>query len=141
MNPPSHRIAAWALGALLLASSPSLLGCGAPAKVAELVVHGDNRLLRHRAEGTPPSSPGHPAILFLAFDGVDRALLYDMLHKGELPMLSELLAGDHGSFPHTFFDDSFLSTLPSSTRAAWSTTMTGVGPAHHGVSGNEFFIR
>ena len=119
----------------------ALVGCAAPAKVAELVVRGDDRLLRKRTKGTPADSPGHPAILLLAFDGVDRPLLYDMLRKGELPMLSELLAGHHGTFPHTFFDESFLSTLPSSTMAAWSTALTGVGPAHHGVTGNEFFIR
>jgi hypothetical protein len=120
--------------------SSSLIGCAAPAKVADLLAHGD-RELRQRTKGTPPNSPQHPAILFLALDGVDRVLLYEMLRKGELPKLSELLAGDHGKFPHAYFDDSLLSTLPSSTMGAWSTAMTGVGPAHHGIAGNEFFIR
>ena len=99
--------------------------------------------LRERPEGMPLNSPNHPAILLLAFDGVDRSLIYDMLRKGELPRLAELLggAGAHGSFPHAHLDDTLLSTMPSSTLAAWTTAMTGVTPSHHGISGNEFFIR
>jgi predicted AlkP superfamily pyrophosphatase or phosphodiesterase len=89
-----------------------------------------------------PNSPNHPAILVLAFDGVDRALLYDTLRKGEMPALAGLLGGgERGEFLHAYFDPSLLSTLPSTTMAAWVTTFTGVGPAHHGVTGNEFFIR
>ena len=120
------------------------MGCAVP-KIAKLVAHGGERLLRERAAGTPPSSPEKPPILYLAFDGVDRDLLYDMLRKGKLPHLASLLGGVAGpagtQFAHAHFDEHLLSTLPSSTMAAWATTMTGVGPAEHGITGNEYFIR
>ncbi|MEA2747337.1 MAG: hypothetical protein QOI41_1480, partial [Myxococcales bacterium] len=103
------------------------------------------RQLRERAAGTPPSSPDKPPILYLAFDGVNRDLLYDMLRKGKLPHLASLLGGTAGptgsQFPHAHFDEQLLSTLPSSTMAAWATTMSGVGPAVHGIAGNEYFVR
>jgi hypothetical protein len=128
-----------ALGAFALGS-----GCAAP-KVVKLVAQGDERLLRERAAGAPASSPDKPPILYLAFDGVNRDLLYDMLRKGKLPHLASLLGGTAGptgsQFPHAHFDEQLLSTLPSSTMAAWATTMTGVGPAQHGIAGNEYFIR
>lgn len=110
-------------------------------KVAKLVVSGDQRGLRARPEGAPASSPDKPPILHLAFDGVNRDLLYDLLRQGKLPNLATLLGGVRGEFPHAYFDDRMLSTLPSSTMAAWMTTMTGVGPATHGVTGNELFVR
>jgi hypothetical protein len=116
--------------------------CAAP-KAAKLVVKGDERHLRERAPGTPESSPEKPPILYLAFDGVGRERLYDMLKKGQLPNLATLLGGrgGGGALPHAHLDEHLLSTLPSSTMAAWATTMTGVGPAEHGIAGNEFFIR
>ena len=65
-----------------------------------------------------------------------------MLRAGELPAFARLLGGGNGgSFSHAHLDESFLSTLPSSTMVAWVTALTGVGPARHGVAGNEFFIR
>ena len=72
---------------------------------------------------------------------VDRSLLYDMLKRGELPELAKLLAGGKGEFAHAHFDETLISTLPSSTATAWVTAFTGVPPAVHGVTGNEFFIR
>jgi hypothetical protein len=115
--------------------------CTTTMKTAELVLTDTERSLREREEGEPQSAPGKPTILFLAMDGVDRALLYDMLHKGELPKLADLLFAEGSEFPHTHFDETLLSTMPSSTMAAWTTAMTGVTPAEHGVTGNEFFIR
>jgi hypothetical protein len=117
------------------------LGCATPAKVVELVAQGDDKLLRGRDPGAPASSPDKPALLLLALDGIDRELLYDMLNKGELPMLATLLGGEGRSFPHTFFSRELLSTMPSSTMAAWATVTTGVTPAYHGITGNEFFMR
>jgi hypothetical protein len=128
-----------------LFSLSTLVSACATPKVAKLVAHGDQRQLRERAAGSPPSSPDKPPILYLAFDGVGRELLYDMLRKGKLPNLTTLLGGTSGpsgsAFPHAHFDEHLLSTLPSSTMAAWATTMTGVGPAEHGITGNEFFVR
>ena len=131
----------WILSALVASSVACGVACGAVGKVGNLVAHGQSRDLRTRPEGTPASSPGHPAILFLAIDGVDRALLYAMLRKGELPAFSALLGGEGGNLPHAHLDERLLSTLPSSTMAAWTTAMTGVPPSQHGVTGNEFFIR
>lgn len=115
--------------------------CGTVGKATDLVAHGHARNLREREKGAPASSPGHPPLLVLAFDGVDRSLLYGMLRAGELPALASLLGGEGNAFPHAHFDDRLLSTLPSSTMAAWTTVMTGLPPAEHGVTGNEFFIR
>jgi predicted AlkP superfamily pyrophosphatase or phosphodiesterase len=107
------------------------------------VVKGDQRRLRERAPGTPENSPERPPILYLAMDGVSRDLLYDMLRKRQLPNLATLLggAGAGGELPHAYLDEHLLSTLPSSTMAAWATAMTGVGPAEHGITGNEYFVR
>jgi hypothetical protein len=105
-------------------------------------VHGDSQEISTRVKGSPPNSPGRPPVLFLAFDGVDRAIIYDMLRKGEMPDLALLFGGeDHGRFPHAYFEPAFISTLPSSTMTAWTTAMTGVVPARHGITGNEFFMR
>lgn len=116
-------------------------GCMASVKTAQLVLTDTERSIRDREEGEPESSPRRAPVLFLPFDGVNRDLLYAMLREGELPKLTDLLSGEGEKFPHAYFDDSLMSTMPSSTMAAWTTTMTGVPPAEHGVSGNEFFIR
>ncbi|RYZ07808.1 MAG: hypothetical protein EOO73_10785 [Myxococcales bacterium] len=117
------------------------VGCMTTAKTAQLVLTDTERTIRERDKNAPKSSPNNAPILFLAFDGVNRDLLYDMLEKGELPKLTDLLSGEGKNFPHAYFDPTLLSTMPSSTMAAWTTAMTGVPPAVHGVSGNEFFIR
>ena len=75
----------------------------------------------------------------LALDGISRGQLYEMVRAGELPNLAALLGGDRLS--HAYFDDSLLSTLPSTTMAAWVTAFTGMTPAEHGVTGNEYFVR
>jgi hypothetical protein len=116
-------------------------GCAA-VQGAKLAATGGSRWLRERPAGMAPNSPARPALLILALDGVDRSLLYGMLREGELPSMAALLGSDGDLlFPHAHFDESILSTLPSSTLAAWVTTLTGVPPSVHGVSGNEFFIR
>jgi Type I phosphodiesterase / nucleotide pyrophosphatase len=118
-----------------------LSGCVATVKTAQLLLTDTERTIRKRPAGAPQSSPGHPPILFLAFDGVNRDLLYDMLKKGELPKLTDLLAGEGEKFPHAYFDETLVSTMPSSTMAAWTSAITGTPPSVHGVTGNEFFIR
>lgn len=115
-------------------------GC-ATAQLVKLAAAGDFRELRVRPAGSPQSSPDKPPILFLVLDGVGREILYDLLRQGQLPHLATLLGGVDGKFPHAYFEERMLSTLPSSTMAAWMTTMTGVGPAEHGVTGNEYWIR
>lgn len=111
--------------------------------LAELVAHGETRELRAEHKREPDPSSRAPKLLLVAFDGLDRALLYAQLRGGELPGLSSLLGGrtSGGDFEHAHLDDELLSTLPSTTMAAWATTMTGATPAEHGVTGNEYFVR
>lgn len=131
------------VGTVIVAAAVVAIGW---PNLLELFLHGESRSLREREDqeargGGPPAK--RAPILFLAFDGVDRALLYDQLRSGELPHLASLLGGraHDGSFPHAHFDERLLATLPSTTMAAWATVMTGTTPAEHGVTGNEFFIR
>lgn len=109
----------------------------------ELFLHGETRELRSEQTRGARTRPPHPKILLLALDGVDRSLLYDELHRGELPALASLLGGRaaDGKFSHAYFDETLLATMPSTTMAAWATVMTGVTPAEHGVTGNEYFVR
>lgn len=108
-------------------------------RLFELLMIGEERKLPTPDE--PAAAVRAQPLLVIALDGVDRSLLYDMLHRGQLPELAALLGERDGHFPHAFFDDTLLSVLPSSTLAAWASVFTGVPPAHHGVAGNEFFIR
>lgn len=126
---------------LLLSAALAVSQSACAPTVGKLVVAGDERGLRKRPEGAPASSPDKPAILYLALDGVGRDVLYGLLRQRKMPNLAILLAGNRGEFPHAHFDEHLLSTLPSSTMAAWVTTLTGVGPAEHGVTGNEYFVR
>ena len=125
-----------AIAVVLLAAGALL----ATTELGEMLASGDQQRLPAAASAVPASA-GEPSLLLLALDGVDRALLYDMLRAGKLPALARLLHGEGGAFPHAHFDDTLLSTLPSSTIAAWATVFTGEPPARHGVPGNEFFIR
>ncbi|MCX5741089.1 MAG: alkaline phosphatase family protein [Proteobacteria bacterium] len=117
-----------------------LAGCAAK-QVGSLVAQGDRHDLRSRGRDAAASSPARPPILFLALDGVGRDLLYAELRAGKLPGFARLLGGAGGGFAHAHFNDHLLSTLPSTTMAAWMTAVTGVAPAEHGVAGNEYFIR
>jgi hypothetical protein len=118
-----------------------VFGCGV-REAAEMVLSGDTRELRDRPDQAPARSPAHPGLLVLAIDGVDRSLMYEMLRGGELPRLAKLLGGgEGGKFAHAHFDESMLSTLPSTTMACWVTAFSGKPPSEHGVTGNEFFIR
>lgn len=112
--------------------------CATGGKVVDLVAKGQARVLRQRSDAAP-SSPHAPPVMVLALDGVSRDLLYDELRSGKLPQLQALLGGDDLS--HAYLDPTLLSTLPSTTMAAWVTTMTGVTPSEHGVTGNEYFVR
>jgi hypothetical protein len=133
--------------ALALATGAPLAACGTADQAARLVLAGDSRALRERPGGRPERSPDHAPLLVVALDGVERALLYDLLRDGALPGFARLLGAGPASpgvapaFPSAHFDETILATLPSSTMVAWTTTFTGSTPAWHGVTGNEFFIR
>ncbi len=128
--------------ALGLSLALGLTASGCLAKEAKLVAGGDSHELRKRPEGAPASSPARPPILVIALDGMGRDILYESLRQGEMPRLASLLGGQTGKeFPHAYFEEGYVATLPSTTMAAWVTAFTGVGPAYHGVTGNEFFVR
>lgn len=136
------------LAALCLAAAGSLgttagcRGCDDTARsAARLASEGNARELR--PDAARPATDRRPGILLVALDGVPRQTLYGLLRRGMLPGLARLLGGvgDGGALAHAHLDESLLATLPSSTLAAWATTFTGVPPARHGISGNEFFIR
>jgi hypothetical protein len=109
------------------------------SQTSRLVLSGEHHQLRKRSDRAPANSPNAPPLLVVALDGISRGLLYQMLRAGELPNLATLVGGEQ--LAHAYLDDSLLSTLPSTTMAAWVTAMTGVTPAEHGVTGNEFFVR
>ncbi|HTL37971.1 MAG TPA: alkaline phosphatase family protein [Kofleriaceae bacterium] len=123
-----------ALLALILAGS-----CGSTAKVAKLVVTGDDKTVQQRPPHARPSSPHSTQILFVAFDGVSREMLYDLLHQHKLPNLAALIGGD--DLEHAYLDQTLLAGMPSTTMAAWVSVLTGAPPAESGVTGNEYFIR
>lgn len=132
---------------LILAALATVTGLAIGVLVPEvydLWVTGDVRELRQRSEHRQQASTGPlPGILVLALDGVHRSVLYELLRDGSLPRFTELLGGvdADGEFLHAHLDDSLLATLPSATIPGWTTAFTGVPPAEHGVTGNEFFIR
>lgn len=136
---PSNRIHAPILGLALvaLAVAPSC----AVGNLTESLFHGDRRIVFERPPEAASSSPHHPPMLLILVDGVGRSLLYEMLEKDEMPGLAALLGGSGVEFPHAYFVPDLITTLPSSTVPAWTTALTGVPPAEHGVSGNEFFVR
>ena len=121
----------------LVVTLTALVACS--PKAVKLVTGASDQKLRDRPEGAPQTSPSAPPLFVLALDGVSRDLLYQMLQDGELPHMAELLGGD--KLAHAYFDDSFLSTMPSTTMDAWTAAMTGRPPADTGVAGNEYFIR
>lgn len=112
----------------------------AQPEAVRLLAMGDSRELPP-ADAAVPAHPAEPQLLIVALDGVDRELLYGLLRSGQMPRTSELVGGDGREFPHAYFDETLLSTLPSSTLAAWATVFTGEPPSVHGVAGNEYFVR
>lgn len=129
-------VRAWARVAVGTVAALACCACGA----AMLAMQGDERDLRADAESPVP--PGDPTVLVIAIDGVPRALLYELIDRGQLPALRAILGGpERGTLAHAHLDDTLLSTLPSSTLAAWASIFTGATPAEHGVAGNEYFAR
>lgn len=113
----------------------ALAGCVGTHHV-KLLVTGEEHDLRERPPNAAKNSRANKdPVMVLALDGVGRDLLYDMIRRHELPSFEALLG------PEAYFNETMLSALPSTTMPAWVTAMTGVGPAEHGVPGNEYFIR
>lgn len=121
----------------LVVTLTALTACS--SKAVKMVTGASDQKLRDRPDGAQQTSPDAPPLFVLALDGVSRDQLYQMLQDGELPHMAELLGGDQ--LAHAYFDNAFLSTIPSTTMDAWAAAMTGRPPADTGVAGNEYFIR
>ena len=132
------RRVAWLIVGVVVVVLALLGGLAWRYRVDVLLWHGGARDLRE-AHPEVPVPEGAPTVLLLALDGVPRAVLYEALRGGRMPELAALLGGD--GLSHAYLDETMLSTLPSSTLAAWATIFTGEPPAQHGVVGNEYFVR
>jgi predicted AlkP superfamily phosphohydrolase/phosphomutase len=64
-------------------------------------------------------------VLCLGMDGADPELVGRLLDEGRLPTLAGIVA--NGAYGH------LRSTLPAATPTAWSTFVTGLNPARHGI--------
>jgi len=70
-------------------------------------------------------------LLLLGLDGATWTVLDPIRRRGLMPNLDALLSRSaHGTLR---------STIPPMTSAAWTTMMTGCGPARHGVFDHRFF--
>ena len=70
-------------------------------------------------------------LLVLGLDGATWSVLDPMRRRGLMPNLDALLAGAaHGTLR---------SIIPPVTTAAWTTMMTGCGPARHGVFDHRYY--
>jgi predicted AlkP superfamily phosphohydrolase/phosphomutase len=64
-------------------------------------------------------------LLVVGWDGADWDILRPLMDRGDLPTLSAMVAEGATA--------DLLSTIPYQSWSAWSTFLTGVGPAGHGV--------
>src|SRR5947208_13367382 len=70
-------------------------------------------------------------LLILGLDGATWTVLDPMRRRGLMPNLDALLARSaHGTLR---------SIIPPVTSAAWTTMMTGCGPARHGVFDHRYY--
>ena len=70
-------------------------------------------------------------LLVLGLDGATWSVLDPMRSRGLMPNLDALLSGAaHGTLR---------SIIPPVTTAAWTTMMTGCGPARHGVFDHRYY--
>ena len=64
-------------------------------------------------------------VLCLGMDGADHGLVGELLEQGRLPTLAGIIrSGAYGPLR---------STMPAVTPTAWSTFLTGLNPARHGI--------
>src|SRR3954454_9697343 len=96
---------------------------------------------RAECEGRPRGIAGllrtHPMpktvdrLLVLGLDGATWTVLDPMRRRGLMPNLDTFLAGAASG--------TLRSTIPPVTTAAWTTMMTGCGPARHGVFDHRYY--
>ncbi|CAN5855876.1 hypothetical protein BH23GEM9_BH23GEM9_35240 [soil metagenome] len=127
-------------GLVLIAVAAYLLLAQRPAaELIGIVASGGEHVLREpmRAAGDGPK------VLVFALDGVGDDEFLDAVLSGRAPAIASLLGANRGGrvFDHAYAVPGALSILPSTTLAAWTSLFTGVGAAHTGVPGNEWFAR
>ena len=123
-----------------LLSAGTTTGCAVPlGEAAEMAAQGGETRLQ------PQMRPirGGERVLIIALDGVGDGALHAALAAGRLPSLARLLGPSTGArtYRHGYAPPDVLTTLPSTTMAAWATVVTGAPPAETGVPGNEWFDR
>lgn len=74
-------------------------------------------------------------VVFLIIDGVNRDFLFELLNKGELPILKKYFV-DEGA---TFTDA--VTVFPSASAGAYQSFITGLFPGHAGIPYLEWFNR
>ncbi len=124
---------------ILIILSLALMVVASCSPAAKLIVEGGEKQVRDQPRLLKPG----PFVLIFAFDGAGYAQLMDALNSGKAPNMSALLGKDMGGgvYEHAYSAPNAISILPSTTIAAWSSIFTGKGPAHTGVTGNEWFVR
>ena len=70
-------------------------------------------------------------LVVLGLDGATWSVLDPMRQRGLMPNLDAFLAGAASG--------TLRSTIPPVTTAAWTTMMTGCGPARHGVFDHRYY--
>ena len=141
MKRQNKAIVAAGVSVGILAAALGVVAILSP-RALRLLWRGDVRELRPGARHERRTPSQRPRLLVLALDGVDRALLYELLRDGSLPRFAAILGGRQGTrFPHACLYDRLVTVLPSTTIAAWTTVFTGTPPGVHGITGNELFAR
>jgi len=128
--------------ALLLAGAAAWLVLTKPTEVketAELAVSGGERQLRDPMRALDSG----PRVLLFALDGVGVDEFRRTVREAKGGHIQTLLGqeAERGEYTHAYAVPGALSTLPSTTVAAWSSLYTGEPPARTGVPGNEWFAR
>src|SRR5260370_2073765 len=127
------RLVLAATGAAIL----TIAGCTPSTKL--LFSGGEKQVKQHLR----PVQPG-PYVLVFAFDGAGYHQLMQAIESGNAPNLHAMLGkkvDDAGVYTHAYSPPNALSSLPSTTVAAWSSIFTGATPPYTGVTGNEWFVR
>jgi predicted AlkP superfamily phosphohydrolase/phosphomutase len=78
------------------------------------------------AAGVPVVAQGsQPKIIVLGFDGMDYTMARHLMQKGDMPNFKRLVEGGHAQPLGT--------SMPPLSPVAWSTFITGMNPAGHGI--------
>jgi len=129
-RPPRGGVRPWAAGragrALLLSLAVLLAGCAAWP---------DERERPFGFDFPPPRPDEGPSAIVFFVDGVNRTVLARMLEAGRLPNLKHYFV-DRGLWLQRC-----VTVIPSVTLACETSSVTGLFPGRHGVTGIKWFDR